>query len=210
MDALPVNKLSTEISINLKSKIFSRAGTIAFWAFMENTASLLDKLLSIIITNKMMLSLGKSATGGISAICSSQIEFYPNIPASSASDKSFAGITSYATLIAQKNDSEKSIKEKSFATAKDKIWFHVKCSYSVEAKTQYIAMHSKDASSELIDSGAIKAHNYLKTFEIDYPFRTFLEQQLIIRSPGIISSLMLIKNLAVFADYIPSGVNFEY
>lgn len=210
MDALPLNKLNGDISISLKPKTYSKAGTISFWAFIEDSTTFADKLFTIAFTKRLMVAVGKSS--GITAFCVSNLAYYQNIPSlTSSSDKSLGGILSLSEMNTQKADTEKNIKEIAFgADDKDKTWFHVKCSFSIEAKKQYVAMHSKDASTDLVSTPeVIKLNNYVKTFEADFSFRFFDNPQLIIK-PNSIGTTILIKNLAVFADYIPNNVRYEY
>jgi len=210
VDALPLNKLNGDISINLKAKTFSRAGTISFWAFIENSTIFADKLFTITFTKRLMVAIGKSS--GITAFCVSNLAYYQNISnLTSSADKSLEGILSLAEMNIQKADTEKNIKEQKFGSDdKDKTWFHVKCSFSVEAKKQYVALHSKDVTTDLVSTPeTIKDHNYIKTFETDYRFRSFDSPQLVIK-PNSIGTMILIKNLAVFADYIPNDVRYEY
>lgn len=210
MDALPINKLNGDVSIALKAKSYSRAATISFWAFIENSTTFADKLFTITFTKRLMVAIGKAT--GITAYCVSNLAYYQNIPnLTSSSDKSLAGILTKTEIEAQKADTEKNIKDKAFgADDKDKTWFHVKCSFSIEAKKQYVALHSKDAATDLVSSPeTIKVHNYVKTFETDYSFRFFDGPQLVIK-PNSIGTMILIKNLAVFGDYIPNDVRYEY
>ena len=87
-----------------------------------------------------MIAIGKAT--GITAYCVSNLAYYQNIPnLTSSTDKSLAGILTKAEIQEQKADTEKNIKYKGFAADdKDKTWFHVKCSFSVEAKKQYVAV----------------------------------------------------------------------
>jgi len=212
VDALPLNKLNSDITIPLKSKSYSRAGTISFWAFIENSTAFGDKLFTITFTKRLMVAIGKGT--GITAYCVSNLAFYQNIPnLTSSTDKSLAGILSKTEMDTQKADTEKNIKDKAFsADDKDKTWFHVKCSFSIESKLQYVALHYKDTTTtnDLVSSPpTIKVHNYVKTFEIDYNFRFFDTPQLVTKSNSI-GTMILIKNLAVFADYIPNDIRYEY
>lgn len=207
---MPLNKLSGDLSINLKTNTYSTAGTISFWAFIEDSTQFSDKLFTFVFTKRLMVAIGKKT--GITAFCASNIAYYQNIQTlTSSSDKSLGGITSLNEMNSQATDTEKNIKEKGFsADDNDKTWFHVRCSFSIESKKQYVSLHSKDTSSDLISTpDTIKLHNYVKTKVVDVSFRFFDTPSIIIK-PNSINTMILIKNLAIFADYIPNDVRYEY
>ncbi len=209
MDAFPLNKLSAKISITLKEKSYSNAGTISFWTFIEDSSTFGDNLFTIAFTKRLMVAVGKDI--GIKAFCASNLAYYQSISGISNPDKSLQGITSLTSIKAQMVDSEKNIKEAVFgADDKDKNWFHVRCSFSMESKKQYVSLHTKDTSSDIISTPeTIKLHNYVKTFETDFTFR-FHDVPTLVITPITISKMILIKNLAIFADYIPNDVRYEY
>ena len=152
-----------------------------------------------------MLSLGSEGTPNhfISGFCTSGLEYYTTL----------STITSKAALEIQLLDTDKNIKKTSFSASVDKNWFHVKCSYSIDVKKQYIAMHSKNLADVKINADEIiKNHNYIKNFEIDFPFRFFTAGPTvkIKYNSNLTSTNILIKNLVIFSDYIPSTINYEY
>lgn len=152
-----------------------------------------------------MLSLGSEGTPNhyISGFCTSGLEYYTTL----------STITSKAALEIQLLDTEKNIKKTSFTASVNKNWFHVKCSYSNDVKKQYIAMHTKNLADVKINADeTIKNHNYIKTFEIDFPFRFFTAGPTvkIKYNSNLTSTNILIKNLVIFSDYIPRTINYEY
>ena len=172
--------------------------------FIENSLSFGDNLINIIFSNKLMVSIGFETN--ITAFCTSQLEYYQNTP-------NLSEITSLAGLNTQLTDTEKNINKISFTTNADKKWFHVKCAFSNTAKEQYVSLHYKDlADVKLSLNTSIKLHNYLKTFQIDFPFRNFNTPTLNINNSLSVaaSNNVLMKNLLIFSDYIKNTINFEY
>lgn len=194
--------VTADVTISNNNLSYSNAATISFWAFVKDSSGFGTGLFSVIFSKRLMLSVGRKG-GNLTAYCASQTAYYQ----SGTSD--LESITTTTNMDTQMADTEKTIKNTSFGASKDKVWFHVKCAFSAEAKLQYVAMHSVDAATEVTDAGTMKLHNYVATNQIDFPFRFFNSATIIIR-PGSFSTPILIKNLFVFTDYIPNIVKYEY
>lgn len=114
-------------------------------------------------------------------------------------------------LEAQKADTEKNVLFQELDANKDKLWFNVKCAYTIIDKKQYLVLHQKDLSAEKKQESTMKVHNYLKTEEIDFPFRDFnSNNKIIISNGGVTSKNIFLKAITVFIDFIPVAAKYEY
>lgn len=189
--------------------LYSHAATLSFWAFVEDSSKFVDNTFSIGLEDRVKIWVGQKSATKIAAWCVPTPNYYKNIPNLTGND--LQGMTTKTQLEAQLADSEKNVLFKELDANKDKLWFNVRCAYTIDDKKMYLALHNKDLSGVLKDGPkAMKLHNYIATVEIDFPFRDFSSlNKLTIRNP-VTNTGIFLKNIQAFIDYLPDTTVFEY
>jgi hypothetical protein len=192
------------------TNLYSHAATLTFWAFVEDNTKFGDKTFTVAYRNRIKIWVGSKNTNQVGVWCIPRPNFYKNIP--NLTGKDLEGMTTKTQLEAQKADTEKNVLFAELAANKDRLWFNVKCAYTVIDKKNYLTLHQKDLAGVIKDGPKdMKVHNYIVGNQIDFPFRDFNPNNKIdIKNGGINTTSILIKNISAHIDYIPDGAHYEY
>lgn len=189
--------------------LYSHAATLSFWAFVEDNTAFGDNTFSVDYENRVKIWVGTKGGNKMGAWCIPRPNFYQNI--ANLTGKNLQGATTKSQLETQKADTEKNVLFQELGANKDSLWFNVKCAYTIIDKKQYLTMHQKDLSDVKKDGPkAMKLHNYVKTEEIDFPFRDFTSNNKITFRTGVTSKAIYLKGVTAFIDYIPNEGFYEY
>ena len=160
--------------------------------------------------NRVKIWVGSKTATKVGVWCIPRPNFYQNI-STGVPNKNLQDMATKTQLEAQKADTEKNVLFQELDANKDKLWFNVKCAYTIIDKKQYLVLHQKDLSAEKKQESVMKVHNYLKTEEIDFPFRDFnSNNKIIISNGGVTSKNIFLKAITVFIDFIPVTAKYEY
>ena len=201
--------MSSEVVITGTKSLYSHAATISFWTFIEDSSQFGDNTFSVALEDRLKIWIGQKSTTKIAAWCLPTPNYYKNIPNLTGND--LQGISTKTQLEAQKADTEKNFLFKELDANKDKLWFNVRCAYTIDDKKMYLSLHNKDLSGVLKDGPkTLKLHNYINTEEIDFPFRDFNSANKVRIKTSVTTTGILMNNLQVFIDYLPDTTTFEY
>jgi hypothetical protein len=208
---LPINKLSADTTFTLASNnLYSHAATLSFWAFIEDSSVFADNTIRVAYENRIKIWIGQKSATKIAAWCIPRPNFYQNI--ADLAGKNLQNMTTKTQLEAQKADTEKNVLFGELGANKDKLWFNVRCAYTITDKKQYLVLHNKDISDEKKDGPkTMKVHNYVETEEVDFPFRDFSSNnKIIIQNGGVTTTNILLRNIVAHIDYVPDVAKYEY
>ena len=208
---MPINKLAADTTFTLTStNLYSHAATLSFWAFIEDSSQFVEKTFTVAYENRIKIWIGQKNLTKIAAWCIPRPNFYQNI--TNLTGKNLQNMTTKTQLEAQLADSEKNVLFGELGADKDKLWFNVRCAYTITDKKQYLILHNKDLSAEVKDGPkTMKVHNYVATEEVDFPFRDFnSNNKIIIQNGGTTTTNILLRNIIVNIDYVPDVAKYEY
>ncbi len=208
MNDFPVHLLNSKATFTLSSNLYNHAATLSFWSFIEDNSIFGDKTFSVSFEKRVKIWVGSKIANKIGVWCIPLPDFYQNI--NNITGRKLSDITTKTQLEAQKADTNKNVLFSELGENKDGLWFNVRCTYSINAKKNYLALHQKDSSAIIYDEQTMKLHNYINNEEIDYPFRDFSSNSIVIDNGGNSSKAIFLKGITAFIDYIPKAALYEY
>lgn len=211
MDGLPINYLTAPVSLDIpETNTYTNAATLSFWAFVEDSTMFSDQTFSVNFERRIKIWVGSKTANQVGVWCIPLTNYYQYIT-DSGSKISLDNISTKTQLEAQKADTKKNVLFAELGSNKDSLWFNVRCSYSLNAKKNYLGLHQKDASGIVYDDQTMKMHSYIEGEEIDFPFRDFKEASSIkIDNGGNTSKAIYLKSISAFIDMINKPALYEY